>query len=98
MFFSGRYWHDTLVRRNDRVGSRYWKYVYKQFTDDTFTTEIPTPKSFGIVGPLLRGEVGDVIRVHFRNNASVPLSVHPHGVQYTKLNEGVYITGHACVF
>ncbi|XP_052266278.1 ferroxidase HEPHL1-like isoform X1 [Dreissena polymorpha] len=82
------YWHDTLLRRNNRVGSKYWKYVYRRFTDDTFTTEITTPKSFGIVGPLLRGEVGDTIRVHFRNNVSVPLSVHPHGVQYTKLNEG----------
>lgn len=33
-----------------------------------------------ILGPLLRGEVGDIITVVFKNNASRPYSVHAHGV------------------
>lgn len=33
-----------------------------------------------ILGPLLRGEVGDILIVVFKNNASRPYSVHAHGV------------------
>lgn len=33
-----------------------------------------------ILGPLLRGEVGDILTVVFKNNASRPYSVHAHGV------------------
>jgi FtsP/CotA-like multicopper oxidase with cupredoxin domain len=33
-------------------------------------------------------EVGDKIRVHFRNNASFSTSIHPHGVFYAKDSEG----------
>ena len=33
-----------------------------------------------ILGPLIRGEVGDILTVVFKNNASRPYSVHAHGV------------------
>lgn len=33
-----------------------------------------------ILGPLLRGEVGDILTVVFKNNASRPYSVHAPGV------------------
>jgi FtsP/CotA-like multicopper oxidase with cupredoxin domain len=36
----------------------------------------------------LRGEVGDTIRVVFKNNATHPYSLHPHGVFYNKSSEG----------
>jgi FtsP/CotA-like multicopper oxidase with cupredoxin domain len=45
----------------------------------------------GIPGPILRGSVGDTIRVHFRNNDThrrFPHSMHPHGVSYTPENDG----------
>ncbi len=45
----------------------------------------------GIPGPILRAEVGDEIRVHFRNNDSHyqwPHSVHPHGVRYAPDSDG----------
>lgn len=43
----------------------------------------------GLVGPTLRAEVGDVIKVTLKN--LVPgksVSLHPHGVLYTKAGEG----------
>jgi FtsP/CotA-like multicopper oxidase with cupredoxin domain len=52
----------------------------------------------GIPGPVLRGEVGDVIRVHFRNNDAHykwPHSVHPHGVRYTTGNDGAWLADDA---
>jgi FtsP/CotA-like multicopper oxidase with cupredoxin domain len=39
----------------------------------------------GILGPLLRAEVGDTIKVVFRNNAGRPYSMHPHGVFYDSI-------------
>ena len=42
----------------------------------------------GILGPVLRAEVGDTIRVVFKNNAGRDYSVHPHGVFYRKDSEG----------
>lgn len=32
------------------------------------------------LGPLIKGEVGDILTVVFKNNASRPYSVHAHGV------------------
>ena len=42
----------------------------------------------GILGPVLPAEVGDTIKVVFKNNASRPYSIHPHGVFYAKDSEG----------
>ena len=38
----------------------------------------------GLVGPILHAEVGDTIKVVFKNNATHPYSMHPHGVLYAK--------------
>lgn len=35
---------------------------------------------FHLSGPLIRGEVGDILTVVFKNNASRPYSIHAHGV------------------
>jgi manganese oxidase len=40
------------------------------------------------MGPILRAEVGDTIKVVFKNNATHPFSMHPHGVVYAKDSEG----------
>ncbi|XP_061217969.1 hephaestin isoform X1 [Neopsephotus bourkii] len=72
----------------DRVGSTYKKSVYKQHTDSTYTTEIPKPDWLGFLGPIIRAEVGDTIKVHLRNFASRPYTIHPHGVFYEKDSEG----------
>jgi hephaestin len=37
---------------------------------------------------MIRAEVGDTIKVVFRNKTRVPLSMHPHGVFYNKDSEG----------
>ncbi|XP_046333046.2 hephaestin-like protein [Haliotis rufescens] len=72
----------------DRVGSKYRKAVYSQYTDKTFTKEVSKPLWLGFIGPTLKGEVGDKLIVHFKNLATKPYSVHPHGVKYSKSNEG----------
>jgi FtsP/CotA-like multicopper oxidase with cupredoxin domain len=42
----------------------------------------------GLAGPILRAEVGDTIKVVFKNNATHPFTMHPHGVFYAKESGG----------
>ena len=65
--------------------------IYREYTDATFSTlkpRAPEDAYLGLVGPILRGEVGDTIKVVFKNNATHPYSMHPHGVVYKKDSEG----------
>lgn len=74
-----------------RIGSTYRKCLYRGYTDSSFTRRTPIPAQdayLGFQGPVIRAEVGDVIKVVFRNTCSFPTSVHPHGVFYTKSSEG----------
>lgn len=67
------------------------KAIYRAYTDSTFATLQPRPPQWqhtGILGPILRGAVGDTIVVVFRNNTHFPASMHPHGVRYDKASEG----------
>ena len=48
----------------------------------------PEDAYLGDLGPILRGTVGDIIKVTFLNRIDRALSIHPHGVFYTKANEG----------
>ncbi|GMQ81056.1 MAG: hypothetical protein BMS9Abin05_0486 [Rhodothermia bacterium] len=69
----------------------YKKALYCEYTDETFTTlkpRAPEWEHLGILGPLIRAEVGDTIVVLYKNNASFPSGLHPHGVFYDKDSEG----------
>jgi manganese oxidase len=69
----------------------YHKAVYHEYTDGTFKTlkpRSPQWEHLGILGPLIRAEVGDSIRVIFRNNTHLAVTMHPHNVRYTKDAEG----------
>ena len=74
-----------------RIGTTYRKALYREYTDETFTKLKPRAPEWehaGILGPILRAEVGDTIRVVFRNNGTHPASMHSHGVFYNKDSEG----------
>jgi len=75
-----------------RIGKVYRKAIYREYTDASFRTLKKRPASeayLGILGPILHAEVGDTIKVVFKNNATRPYSVHPHGVFYDKASEGM---------
>ncbi|XP_046574978.1 hephaestin-like protein [Haliotis rubra] len=69
-------------------GLVFKKAIYREYTDETFSTEKHKPTWLGFVGPILYGEEGEFINVTFFNNASRTFSMHPHGVMYSKHNEG----------
>lgn len=75
----------------DRVGHVYVKSVYREYTDASFRTLKPVSarwRHLGDLGPVIQAQVGETIRVVFRNNTTKPASVHPHGVLYAKSSEG----------
>jgi hephaestin len=62
----------------NRIGRLYRKAIYREYTDGTFATRkqrLPQDQYLGLLGPILRAEVGDTIRVVFKNNASRPYSM-----------------------
>lgn len=69
----------------------YHKAIYREYTDATFTTLKVRPQQWehlGLLGPLIRAEVGDSIRVTFKNNTHLQVTMHPHGLEYKKDSEG----------
>jgi FtsP/CotA-like multicopper oxidase with cupredoxin domain len=75
----------------NHIGHIYRKAIYREYTDAKFAKLKPRPardEYLGLLGPILRAEVGDTIKVVFKNNGSRPYSMHPHGVFYQKASEG----------
>ena len=69
----------------------FLKAIYREYTDATFKTLKPRPPEWehlGILGPLIRAEVGDTIKITFFNHTNIFCSMHPHGLSYAKDSEG----------
>ena len=43
-----------------------------------------------VPGPLLEANVGETVTVHFRSKLSTPVTMHPHGLQYSVDMDGAY--------
>lgn len=83
-----KYW---MARDATRAGRIYQKAIYRDYTDSKFSTLKPRAPEWGhlgILGPLLRAEVGDTTRIVYRNTVDFPTSLYPHGVFYEKGSEG----------
>ncbi|KAF1378555.1 hypothetical protein PFLUV_G00191770 [Perca fluviatilis] len=78
-------------RDGGRIGGDYMKVIYEEYTDNTFTTtkpQTPDTQHLGILGPVLRAEEGDTLRVTFMNKADRNYSIQPHGLNYDKHFQG----------
>jgi FtsP/CotA-like multicopper oxidase with cupredoxin domain len=64
------------------LGVRYHKIVYREYTDGTFSKRVVRPEDayMGLLGPTIHAEVGDTIRVVFKNDASIPTNIVPRGL------------------
>jgi hephaestin len=75
----------------DRIGTTYVKSLYREYTDGSFRTLKPRPPAWahlGNLGPVIHAVVGDEVRIVFHNNLARPVSIHMHGLRYTKDSEG----------
>ncbi|PKU38524.1 ceruloplasmin [Limosa lapponica baueri] len=76
---------NPFLNKEDKfIGSKYRKVVYREYTDQTFSTpkkRAEEQEHLEIQGPLLMSNIGDKIRIVFKNLASRPYSIHAHGVK-----------------
>uniref|UniRef100_A0A8B9FMQ9 ferroxidase n=3 Tax=Psittaciformes TaxID=9223 RepID=A0A8B9FMQ9_9PSIT len=72
------------------IGKKYKKAIFRQYTDASFTKRLenPRPKETGILGPVIRAQLHDNVKVVFKNKASRPYSIYFHGVTLSKNAEG----------
>jgi manganese oxidase len=78
-----------VVPGHSRIGRIYRKARYVAYLDKDFKNrDLSADPANGLLGPIVHAEVGDNIVINFRNNTSIPVSVHPHGVFYLKDAEG----------
>jgi FtsP/CotA-like multicopper oxidase with cupredoxin domain len=75
----------AVVANRSRTKLRYF-----QYTDATFTVRALANPALGLLGPVLRGVVGEYLAITFLNRTAQPASLHPHGVRYDKDSEGAY--------
>ncbi|ELW64925.1 Coagulation factor V [Tupaia chinensis] len=70
---------------SNQIGKQYKKVVYKQYQDETFTKRMENQNNeeYGILGPIIRAQVRDTLKIVFRNMASRPYSIYPHGVTFS---------------
>lgn len=64
-------------------GTRYVQARYREYTDASFAQEKARPAEWAhlaFLGPLIRADVGDTIRIVFRNRVGFPVNVHPDAV------------------
>ena len=62
-----------FTRADNRIGGRYKKAIFVEYTDRNFTTKVNRTASeehLGLLGPTIRVEVGDEIKVLFKNQVS----------------------------
>uniref|UniRef100_M3XTM3 Ceruloplasmin n=1 Tax=Mustela putorius furo TaxID=9669 RepID=M3XTM3_MUSPF len=83
------------------IGSRYKKVVYRQYTDSTF--RVPMERNaeeehLGILGPQLHADVGDIVKIIFKNMATRPYSIHAHGVKTESSTVTPTLPGEICTY
>ncbi|HEY6767142.1 MAG TPA: multicopper oxidase domain-containing protein [Candidatus Sulfotelmatobacter sp.] len=69
---------------------QWLKSRFIEYTDNTFSAPKPQPEWLGILGPVIRAEVGDEVIVEFLNRTHSPHNIHPHGFRYDKNSEGSF--------
>ncbi|XP_051042098.1 coagulation factor V isoform X2 [Phodopus roborovskii] len=76
---------------SNQIGKQYKKVIYRQYEDENFTkrTENSNIKQSGILGPIIRAQVRDTLKVVFKNMASRPYSIYPHGVTFSPYEDEV---------
>ncbi|XP_065107956.1 coagulation factor V [Paramisgurnus dabryanus] len=87
----GNFRSKYLKQGPQRIGKKYKKAVFTQYKDGTFKERAEDKQrkmELGILGPVIRAQIRDVIKIVFKNKASRPYSIYPHGLTIDKSAEG----------
>ncbi|NP_001315460.1 coagulation factor V precursor [Danio rerio] len=80
-----------LKQGPQRIGKKYKKAVFTQYKDGMFkerAEDKQRKRELGILGPVIRAQIRDIIKIVFKNKASRPYSIYPHGLTIDKAAEG----------
>ena len=84
---------DEWMKHRIRGRTRFRAYAYQAMSTG-FARPLGRPR---IPGPILQAEVGDLLKVHFRNadtRFNQAVTMHPHGVRYNPEYDGAYMGDH----
>ncbi|XP_057403185.1 coagulation factor V isoform X2 [Balaenoptera acutorostrata] len=90
---SWNYRPESTYLGSNTFATSFKKTVYREY-EAYFQKEKPRSRTSGLLGPTLYAEVGDIMKVHFKNKADKPLSIHPQGIKYSKFSEGASYPDH----
>ncbi|XP_073912246.1 ferroxidase HEPHL1-like isoform X3 [Castor canadensis] len=79
-----------FTQGENRIRGQCWRAQYMEYVDATFTQRkgpSGTEVHLGILGPVIKAEVGDTLLVTFANKADKVYSILPHGVLYDKASD-----------
>ena len=79
-----------FAKRPHRIGGKYHKVRYHQYDDLSYSTKKSSDPALGILGPVIRAEVGDNVNVVLKNLAHRPFSFVGHSLLYGITDEGAY--------
>ena len=80
---SGR---DQMMGRKVKGKTKFKAYAYRAYSEGFGAPLGPAQ----IPGPLIEADVGDTVVIHFQNKLKSPVTIHPHGVQYSDDMDGAY--------
>ncbi len=78
-----------FIGKSTRIGSQYKKARFVEYESGKFDRVrrlTPDEKHLGVLGPVIRLEVGDTLEVTVLNNASRPFSFYPLGLVLDEKN------------
>jgi len=88
-------WDPIPTGRDQWMGMHFPRKRFRAFLYQEMSPGFANPISRpSMPGPILRAQVGDVLRVHFRNadtHFDQAVTVHPHGVKYNPEYDGAYL-------
>ncbi|CAB1346519.1 unnamed protein product [Coregonus sp. 'balchen'] len=90
-YIDGDFKFKYLKQSPERIGQKYKKAVYTQYKNARFTERAENKQrkmEEGIIGPVIRAQINDVIKIVFKNMATRPYSIYPHGLTIDKAAEG----------
>ncbi|KAG9349604.1 hypothetical protein JZ751_028052 [Albula glossodonta] len=90
-YIDGEYRAKYLRSGPDRIGKKYRKAFFTQYKDETFKEREEKRQrkmERGILGPVIRAQIRDLVKIVFKNMASRPYSIYPHGLTIKKSEEG----------
>jgi FtsP/CotA-like multicopper oxidase with cupredoxin domain len=77
---------DEMMGKKVPGKTKFTAYAYREYSAGFAAPLGPAT----IPGPVIEGHVGDTITVHFQNTLKSPVTIHPHGVQYSNDMDGAY--------